>query len=256
MAIPNQPSIEIPLLLELERSGGRVQKPADFPAFYERIERHFPDITPEDKKLRRETGQRPYVWHNTVEWARNSLRGKGELAGGQTGVWETTQEGRLRLMTELRNLGVSDVSAFVASPRTIPEEVGNRWQPQALRQRRRVSRHVREPVTEQPTPPIVEQPITPPAQPPPSPDLRQQLLSRLQSLPPTQFERVVGEFLKAKGITDVQVTQRSSDGGIDATGNIPFVNVRIAVQAKRWASGTNVGIEPVQRLRGSMSSGG
>lgn len=54
---------------------------------------------------------------------------------------------------------------------------------------------------------------------------------------------------------EVQVTQRSHDGGIDAIGVVPFVDVKVAVQAKRYANGTNVGIDPVQRLKGSMSGG-
>ncbi len=107
------------------------------------------------------------------------------------------------------------------------------------------------------------EPVTP--QPPPASgveteagqvtDISQRLLARLQSLSPRQFEHFVGEFLKAKGITDVKVTPHSNDDGIDAIGKIPFVNIKVAVQAKRYASGSNVGIEPVQRLRGSMASG-
>ncbi len=40
------------------------------------------------------------------------------------------------------------------------------------------------------------------------------LRSRVLNLTPTDFERLVGEFMKAKGFSNVRVTQQSSDGGI------------------------------------------
>ena len=81
------------------------------------------------------------------------------------------------------------------------------------------------------------------------------ILERMRRLSPDQFEVLVGEYLKAKGFSDVQVTGKSYDGGIDGHCGIPFINVKVAFQAKRYAAGNSVGIEPVQRLQGSMSGG-
>jgi len=82
----------------------------------------------------------------------------------------------------------------------------------------------------------------------------EQLRERLSRLSPAQFERVVGEFLNAKGFSNVRITGRTGDDGIDGEGEVPFVRVKVAFQAKRYAPGNNVGIEPVQRLGGSMTN--
>lgn len=80
------------------------------------------------------------------------------------------------------------------------------------------------------------------------------LLNRMIELSPDQFENLVGEYLRAKGFSDVEVTGKSNDGGIDGHCGIPLIRVKVAFQAKRYGTGNNVGIEPVQRLQGSMSN--
>lgn len=79
------------------------------------------------------------------------------------------------------------------------------------------------------------------------------LRERVLSLEPDEFERLVGEYLKSRGFSNVIVSGRSGDGGIDGECGIPFINVKVAFQAKRYTSANNIGIEPVQRLQGSMS---
>ncbi|MXY46193.1 MAG: restriction endonuclease [Chloroflexi bacterium] len=85
--------------------------------------------------------------------------------------------------------------------------------------------------------------------------LANHILERLRQLSPDQFEVLVGEYMKAKGFSDVQVTGKSYDGGIDGYCAVPFINVKVAFQAKRYAAGNSVGIDPVQRLQGSVSGG-
>lgn len=87
------------------------------------------------------------------------------------------------------------------------------------------------------------------------PDLRQQLLQRLHELALEQFEHLVGEFLKAKGLTVVRSRGGPGDEGVDGECTVPFLKLKVAFQAKRYAAGHNVGIDPVQRLRGSMTGG-
>jgi restriction system protein len=65
------------------------------------------------------------------------------------------------------------------------------------------------------------------------------LLNVLKSLPPYGFELVCGRLLREHGFEDVEVTQRSRDGGIDGYGILrlsAFVTVRVAFQAKRLAA--------------------
>jgi restriction system protein len=79
------------------------------------------------------------------------------------------------------------------------------------------------------------------------------MLKQLRALDPGDFEQLVGELLRALGITDVGVTAYHGDKGIDATGRYelaPGLSVSIAVQAKRQAQ--NVGRPVVQSLSGSL----
>ena len=78
------------------------------------------------------------------------------------------------------------------------------------------------------------------------------LLERIAELSPSGFEKLVGKFLKAKGFEKVKITNRSHDGGIDGQCELSFIDVKVAFQAKRYKPQKSVGIEPVQRLRGSL----
>jgi restriction system protein len=63
------------------------------------------------------------------------------------------------------------------------------------------------------------------------------LLAVLKALPPYGFELICGRLLREHGFEDVDVTQRSRDGGIDGYGLLrlsPFVSLRVAFQAKRY----------------------
>lgn len=81
----------------------------------------------------------------------------------------------------------------------------------------------------------------------------EQMLQQLRELDPSEFEQLIGELLRALGITDVEVTAYHGDKGIDATGVYELargLEVRIAVQAKRQQQ--NVGRPVVQSLNGSI----
>ena len=80
------------------------------------------------------------------------------------------------------------------------------------------------------------------------------LRERVLRLEPSEFERLVGEYLKSKGFSSVVVTGRSHDGGIDGECELPLIDVKVAFQAKRYAAGNNIGIDPVQRLNGSLGN--
>ena len=85
-------------------------------------------------------------------------------------------------------------------------------------------------------------------------DVTRNLRERVLKLEPHEFERLVGEYLKAKGFSNVVVSGRSHDGGIDGECELPLIDVKVAFQAKRYAGGNNIGIDPVQRLNGSLGS--
>lgn len=73
-------------------------------------------------------------------------------------------------------------------------------------------------------------------------EAEEQMLEQLRELEPADFEQLVGELLRALGITDVEVTAYHGGKGIDATGVYelaPGLVGRVAVQAKRQQA--NVG---------------
>ena len=264
MALPNQPSIELPLLLELERSGGLVRRDSSFPIFFDRVANHFPAITREDRNTLRQDGK-TRVFDNSVDWARNSLRTKAQLNGGQSGVWEITAEGRLRLERDLINLGISEVSAFIKSERLLSEAAGTLWAPKPLRVRGagpilsadagdiQESSVVSLPEVIQAS---VATPLTTSIPSETSHEeersVHDELLAQLRSLSPVQFEHLIGEYLKAKGLSNVHVTGRTGDGGIDGDGELPFLELRCAFQAKCYAEGNPVGAGPIRNFKGGV----
>jgi restriction system protein len=63
-----------------------------------------------------------------------------------------------------------------------------------------------------------------------------------------EFEDFVGYVLRHNGFSDVTVTKRSGDGGIDLKGRRG--NKHLYVQVKHYKKGNSVGIEEVQRMVG------
>ncbi len=68
---------------------------------------------------------------------------------------------------------------------------------------------------------------------------RERLRELLHVMPPDRFEALIGELLIQMGFDEhtVQVTQRSSDGGIDVVGVFRaagLTEINVAVQVKRW----------------------
>ena len=85
--------------------------------------------------------------------------------------------------------------------------------------------------------------------------VRRALLERVRRASPAAFENLVGELLVAIGFENVQVTNKSHDGGIDVRGTLVVgdaVRIRMAVQAKRWEA--NVSSPTVQQVRGSLGA--
>ncbi|MCA9295447.1 MAG: restriction endonuclease [Phycisphaerales bacterium] len=82
-------------------------------------------------------------------------------------------------------------------------------------------------------------------------ELRSLLHAALQSLRPDHFEQLSGRLLRAMGFRDVEVTQRSADGGVDGHGRLKLgiVSVNAAFQCKRWQKA--IGRPDVDTFRGA-----
>ena len=86
-------------------------------------------------------------------------------------------------------------------------------------------------------------------------DARKQLLAHLGTIAPTEFEALIGHLLVALGFQEVEVTNRSGDGGVDVRGTLvvgDVIRTRMAVQVKRWRA--NVQAPIVQQVRGSLGT--
>lgn len=85
--------------------------------------------------------------------------------------------------------------------------------------------------------------------------VRRRLHAELREMDPRAFEQLIGRLLETLGFEDVEVTNYSSDGGIDVRGTLSVggvTNVRTAIQVKRHER--NIGPPLVQQLRGSLST--
>lgn len=83
---------------------------------------------------------------------------------------------------------------------------------------------------------------------------RQRLLEILQSMDPYGFERLTQRILRECGFSQVEVTKKSGDGGIDGTGKLRINGIfsfNVAFQCKRY-SGV-VGAGEVRDFRGSLT---
>ncbi len=85
------------------------------------------------------------------------------------------------------------------------------------------------------------------------------VLEQVLELDDKEFEILVGHLLTALGFEGSEVTGKSGDGGVDATGELNVANlakVKVFVQAKRYKIGSKVAASVVKQLRASIPSNG
>lgn len=193
-------------LLDCLRAVGGSAKPKEVSTWIARELKLAPAITESNLK----SGANRF--HNQVQWARQYLVWKGLIDDSKRGLWTLTPLGwKTRLDEQAarevfvdrvkinRNLQKSRLGDTAES--CIDVDAG-----EAL----------------------------------PADELEEQsLLDVLKTLSPYGFELLCGRLLREHGFEAVEVTQRSRDGGIDGYGLLrlsPFVSVRVAFQAKRFAA--------------------
>lgn len=85
------------------------------------------------------------------------------------------------------------------------------------------------------------------------------VIEQILTLDAQEFEVLVKELLHAMGFEETQVTGKTSDGGVDATGVLNVSNlakVQVYVQAKRYKAGNKIAAGVVRQLRTAIPSGG
>lgn len=93
MAFPESTRVELPILLELDATGGSDQ----LRYLYNRLVRYFPQLTPDDLSRRAQSGRSG--WHRVVQRAGRQLAEKGELKR-EGARWMITTRGRQRIDDE------------------------------------------------------------------------------------------------------------------------------------------------------------
>ncbi len=161
-----------------------------------------------------------------VAWARFYLVREGLLDSSKRGVWSLTEKGRST------SLSIEQAG-----------EIFSRWV-KVFDLQRKSKAADSEPIAEQ----VAE------ASGAVSKDYRAETLEILRSLPPAGFERLAQRILREAGFTQVAVTGRSGDEGIDGYGTLKInhlVSFKVLFQCKRYAK--SVSSSQVRDFRGAMA---
>lgn len=153
-------------------------------------------------------------------WARTYLRNAGFVENSERGIWALTPKGTQTDSVDGRQIA-REVARKLRLERTAEEEDS------------------------------VEAPVSREAD--SSLTWQDRLLSVLQGMDPSAFERLCQRILRESGFIEVEVTKRSGDGGIDGYGTIRLgglISFNVLFQSKRYKG--NIGPDVVRDFRGAM----
>lgn len=168
---------------------------------------------PDDVLNEIHNGNRTKFSYN-LAWTRTYLKGYGILENSSRGVWVLTSKG-------------------MATDSVIKEEVNH-----AVKTANRKSSQ--ETLDEAEVEETVE-------------SWKDKLIAKMKELEPDEFERLCQRILREAGFTQVKVTGKSGDGGIDGTGLIKiagFLSFRVIFQCKRYQG--SVSSPQIREFKGTM----
>ena len=176
------------------------------------------DLSEDQQAVMHKNGRHSLVEYRLL-WARSVLKRVGAVENSARGVWAITEDGR--------KLTSQDVKAIPAQYKKLldAEKAGKQDQPDD----------------------DSDDPVT---------DWKSELLQVVMAMSSDGFERLASRLLREAGFTELKVTGKSGDGGIDGTGiyRPSLVSFPIYFQCKKWAKG--VGSKEVRDFRGAMSGRG
>lgn len=160
-----------------------------------------------------------------LAWARSYLKKVGVLNNSSRGVWAITDVGREMTKSDMKDVSAR-VRAMVSPRRSKPGDSSATHSDIII-----VQVGSDEPVEE---------------------DWKTQLLNVLQAMHPGKFEKLCQRILRESGFTQVEVTGRSGDGGIDGIGilRIALLSFQVFFQCKRYKG--SVGSSAIRDFRGAM----
>lgn len=153
-----------------------------------------------------------------LAWARTYLKNYGAIESSRQRVWALTAKGAKLLKED--NIDIKEIQSFSKKKQKKPKVAS---EDEVLE-------------TE-------------------SVNWREQITEILQNLDPYAFERLAQRLLRECGFSDVQVTKRSGDGGIDGTGKLRIQGIfsfNVAFQCKRYKGQVSAGA--IRDFRGSLGT--
>jgi len=150
-------------------------------------------------------------------WARNRLKRMGAVVNSERGIWSITDRGRR--LSSAEQVKEYDKKAQAVESRKRRNEVDT---------------------DNDPEPDVNEQ------------SWEDNLLSVLKRMKPEAFERLCQRLLRESGFTNVEVTGRTGDGGIDGVGvlRINLLSFHVLFQCKRYDGVVRAG--QIRDFRGAM----
>lgn len=182
------------------------------------------NLTDEQLNEQMASGQPRFM--NQVAWARFYLSKAGYIASSRRGVWSLTER--------TTNANLTDDSAY-----EIFQQVHQTFAT--------TTGYDEEPDDEENVAPPDAGIIT-------YTNHRIALIEKLRSMLPTSFEKLCQRLLRESGFQQVEVTGRSSDGGIDGKGILevnPLLSFQVIFQCKRYTG--SVTPAQIRDFRGAMT---
>jgi restriction system protein len=214
MAVPQYDKLFNHVLQALKRLGGS----ASIAELYEEVIKDL-NLTPEE--IAQPHDDRRTILEYRLAWARTYLKAYGLLDNSARGVWVLTSQGK----------AVNEVDPLKVV-RLVRKQRGNK-QPRPDELTALDAPEVAEAVLEQ--------------------TWKEELLTTLLKLQPDAFERLCQRLLRESGFTQVRVTGRAGDGGIDGVGLVRLgglLSFPIIFQCKRYQG--SIGPSIIRDFRGAM----
>lgn len=215
--MPSYDNMMNPLLKALRGLGGSA-------SIAELIERVIEDegFTPEIVERRHSDTSNDTELAYRLSWARTYLKKYGLINNSERGVWALTLEG---------------IEHGEVDPQVVVRFVRQRWRQDTEKKPTRVEATTADPIES-----------------PEEADLwREPLMEALLSMKPDAFERLCQRLLRESGFTQVEVTGRSGDGGIDGNGLVRLAGLLsfpVVFQCKRYRNTISPNV--IRDFRGAM----
>ncbi len=171
---------------------------------------------------------------NQIHWARFYLSKRDLIDSSKRGVWRLTENGRTTSLDPTQGLVLfQEIQERIKSPMIAQGPVTSSDSPSLQSE------------LEAPAP---DQSVFPQV------DYRLAVLEKLRNLTPRGFEQFTSRILREAGFSEVKVTGKVGDGGIDGWGILslnPLVSFKVIFQCKKYAGSVSSGA--IRDFRGAMA---